>query len=152
MKILILFGSMTGNAEDCAHQLGARLESDGHDVSVEDMADVTPDRLKEEKTVFVSISTWGDGDPPDCIEGIWEGVVEEANFDLSHIQYSVLALGDTAYEKFCEAGKAIDAAFEKQGAKRIIDRVDCDVYYDDDVEKWINSVSGTLEANAPAMN
>ena len=52
----------------------------------------------------------------------------------------VLALGDTAFDLFCEAGKEWDRVLEEKGANRIHDRVDCDVDYEDDAEEWIENV------------
>ena len=34
--------------------------------------------------------------------------LSEATLDLSHLQYSVLALGDSNYIHFCQAGKTVD--------------------------------------------
>ena len=67
-------------------------------------------------------------------------MVESQKNDFSNFSYSILALGDTDYELFCEAGKKFDEAFENQGATRILDRVDCDVDFEDPSRKWIENV------------
>ena len=70
----------------------------------------------------------------------WDEMVESQDNDFSNFKYSVLALGDTDYELFCEAGKRFDEAFENQGATRVLDRVDCDVDFEDPSKLWIENV------------
>ena len=89
---------------------------------------------------MIVCSTWGDGEQPDNaidlfdeVEGLDEGAIEGMKF-------SVLALGDTAFDLFCEAGKEWDRVLEEKGANRIYERVDCDVDYEDDAEEWIENV------------
>src|SRR5262249_1151783 len=57
---------------------------------------------------------------------------------LAHLQFSVLALGDTNYAEFCAAGKKIDARLEQLGASRIFPRVDCDVDYEATAKQWMD--------------
>lgn len=45
-------------------------------------------------------------------------------------------MGDSSYEFFCQTGKDFDAFLEKLGAKRFIERVDCDVDYDAPAAEW----------------
>ena len=63
---------------------------------------------------------------------------------LNGLNYSVLALGDTSYELFCQAGKDIDARLEKLGANRIYERVDCDIDFEDNYEDWAQGVLEVL--------
>ena len=50
------------------------------------------------------------------------------------MKFGVLALGDTGYDEFCQAGKLIDMRLEQLGATRLVDRVDCDVDFEDMAE------------------
>ncbi|WP_249712973.1 flavodoxin domain-containing protein, partial [Bacillus cereus] len=59
---------------------------------------------------------------------------------LEHLQYSVLALGDSSYEFFCKTGKDFDEQFAKLGATRMVPRTDCDVDYDDAAAQWFSAV------------
>jgi sulfite reductase (NADPH) flavoprotein alpha-component len=65
------------------------------------------------------------------------------------VNFSVCALGDTSYEKFCQTGKDLDAKFEKLSATRINARVDCDVDYEDSFVAWLDA---SLTALAPASS
>ncbi len=58
---------------------------------------------------------------------------------LDGVTFGVLALGDTAYAEFCAIGKAIDARLAELGAKRAVDRVDCDLDFDAPAADWIKN-------------
>ncbi len=68
------------------------------------------------------------------------------------LEYSVLALGDTNYVQFCEAGKLFDLRLEELGARRISPRVDCDVDYEAPATAWLSGLFGGIEGHAaPAI-
>jgi len=64
------------------------------------------------------------------------------------MQFSVCALGDTNYEQFCAFGKVVDARMETLGAKRVLDRVDCDTDYDGPFATWVERVFNSF-SNTP---
>ena len=63
-------------------------------------------------------------------------------------RFSVLALGDTNYPKFCAFGKAVDERLEKLGATRVHPRTDCDVEYEEAFAKWMDGALGALSPKA----
>ena len=136
-EILIIFGTETGNAEELS-EVAAKMASD-HDLigNVMDMDDVTTDILVKTKKLMVICSTWGDGEQPVNAEDLYESTNELNEGALSELYFSVLALGDTAFDLFCESGKEWDNVLDEKGASRVIDRIDCDTDYDDDAEDWI---------------
>ena len=136
-EILIIFGTETGNAEELS-EVAAKMASD-HDLigNVMDMDDVTTDILLKTKKLMVVCSTWGDGEQPVNAEDLYESTNELNEGALSELYFSVLALGDTAFDLFCESGKEWDNVLDEKGASRVIDRIDCDTDYDDDAEDWI---------------
>ena len=58
--------------------------------------------------------------------------------------YSVLSLGDSSYEFFCQTGKDFDLRLEELGGKRFCPRTDCDLDYDEPAAKWFESVISSL--------
>src|SRR5690606_17939921 len=58
---------------------------------------------------------------------------------LPHVRFAVLALGDSTYERYCEAGKRLDRRLESLGAQRLMERVDCDVDFEDAAAAWIEA-------------
>ena len=138
--INVLYGTLSGNAESCAESLRDSLTTAGFTAEVSSISEINAEFLTKCKYVFLCISTYGDGDPPDDAWDQWDEMVESQDNDFSNFKYSVLALGDTDYELFCEAGKRFDKAFENQGATRVLDRVDCDVDFEDPSKVWIENV------------
>src|SRR5258708_30379090 len=73
-------------------------------------------------------------------------------FSLSHLQYAVLALGDTNYEHFCKCGKDFDQQLSLLGAQRLFERADCDVDFEQAAQSWLDGVFSVLEAVKPPAN
>ena len=142
---LILYGTVTGNAELLANRLASRLRAQGITARVRDMAHCQPNVLTQANYVLLVVSTYGNGEPPDDAQPFWEAVVHGDNLDLRGIKFSVLALGNTTYDHFCRCGREFDAALERHGAIRIYPRVDCDVDYDVPVEHWLSGVLAHLQ-------
>ncbi len=145
VKALILYGTESGNSEKLADRAAKEAKKKGIAATVKNMADIVPSDLAKHKNLLVLVSTWGDGEPPDTATKFYkEFMVSEQT--LPDLRFSVCALGDTSYEKFCQTGKDIDAKLEALGAQRITPRVDCDVDYEDAFTDWLNA---TLTAIAP---
>ena len=87
--------------------------------------------LSSAQNILIFCSTWGEGEMPDNAIDLWEAANGDSLPSLDGCNFAVCALGDTSYEFFCQSGKDWDGWFEKQGATRLIDRVDCDVEYDE---------------------
>ena len=137
LPILILYGSQSGNSEEIAVQAGKAAISHGLTATVKAMDETSTSEISASNRVLICCSTWGDGEQPDNAIELFEAV-ESSNIDyLENVNFAVLALGDTAFDLFCEAGIQWDEILEKKGAKRINDRIDCDVDYEDDAEEWI---------------
>lgn len=153
--LTILFGSQTGNGEDIAEALRIQAEAKGFQVTVKGMHEYKKNQLKKEQNLLLVISTHGEGDPPDNAQEFHEFLLSDNAPRLEGLRYSVLALGDSSYEQFCQTGKECDARLEALGAERIYDRVDCDVDYEEAADAWIegtlNSLSQQLPISEPAL-
>tara|TARA_R110001599_G_scaffold119328_2_gene289566 strand:- start:1451 stop:3271 length:1821 start_codon:yes stop_codon:yes gene_type:complete len=135
-KVHILFGSHTGNSEGLAKDLHARAKEMGIDAVISDMASFKTRELKGINKLAVIVSTHGLGEPPVQAEDFYNYLHSKKAPNLDHVQYSVLALGDSSYLDFCQTGKDFDSILEKLGAQRVVPRQDCDVDYSDDAETW----------------
>jgi len=94
----------------------------------------------------VIAATWGEGDPPARAVRVYNELMGESAPRLDGVEFGVLALGDTAYAEFCAVGKKIDERLAALGAKRVVERVDCDLDFAEPSAKWIG---GALKALAP---
>ncbi|MFP4542503.1 MAG: sulfite reductase flavoprotein subunit alpha, partial [Opitutales bacterium] len=130
------FGSESGNSENCAQQIEVAAKAEGFKTSVVDMGDYDASRLESEENVLIVVSTWGEGDPPERASDFHAFVMGESAPKLEKVNFAVCALGDTGYADFCECGKQFDRRFAELGAKRIFDRVDCDVDFEEPFAEW----------------
>jgi sulfite reductase (NADPH) flavoprotein alpha-component len=145
----ILFGSQSGTAEALAKRFGREAQKRGYQTMVAALEQISPTALAQQTCALIVTSTWGDGDPPDNAAAFWEKLANENDVKLSNLSYSVLALGDTNYQNFCGFGKAVDRRLEELGAKRIFERIDCTVDYEDPATRWQSGVFEALERSFP---
>lgn len=147
VPVTVLWGSQTGNAESLSKQLMKRMKKGGFEPEVHDMAEYDRSRLPQEKNLLIITSTYGDGEPPDNAEELYNWILSDEAPKLEGVSYSVLALGDTNYPDYCKCGIDFDVRLEALGASRISARVDSDVDFDDPFKEWSDAVIGIL---APA--
>lgn len=154
----ILYGTQTGNSEAVAMDAAAAARAAGMQPAVEALDDVDMARFATMKRVIVVASTYGEGEMPDNAQLFWEALSADTAPRLEAMSFGVLALGDTGYDGFCQAGKLIDTRLEQLGAKRMTPRVDCDVDYETAAGNWIGETmplaaaidAGAGEPAAPA--
>ncbi len=138
-NLLLIFGTETGNAEELAEDAANLADSFNLLPTVMDMEDITPEDLSRSKRLLVICSTWGEGEQPVNAQDLYDAVSDSADESMEGVNFAVLALGDTAFEFFCESGKEWDTILEKKGGNRINDRLDADTDYDDYSEEWIEA-------------
>lgn len=144
-EITILYGTQTGNAQELAEEFASKLKEEGLTVTMTSMNDFKTNTLRKLSNLLVIVSTHGEGDPPDQALSFYEFLFGKRAPKLDQLNYSVLALGDSSYEFFCQTGKEIDLRLEELGAKRISPRIDCDVDFDEPASKWLEQVKKSLE-------
>src|SRR3546814_454682 len=147
-KLTILHGTETGNAAELARALEATAAAKGLVSTSSDMADYKVRQLVQEEDMLIVVSTYGEGDPPQPATGFFEFIEGRKAPKLDGKRFAVLALGDSTYEFYCEAGKRLDRRFEKLGAERLAPRVDCDIDYEEAAESWIGAIVEQLAAEA----
>jgi sulfite reductase (NADPH) flavoprotein alpha-component len=155
-RLLIAYGSQSGNAETLAKRLGKEASSRGFAARVAGLDSVQPSQLLEDKNVLVVTSTWGEGDMPDNAAPFWATLNQNGSSPkLEGVRFSVLALGDKNYgDTFCLAGRKLDERLFELGAVRLLPRVECDVDFDEPAKQWSDSVWTALKAgsHAPATS
>lgn len=153
--VTILYASQTGNAQKLAEQFGNQLQQSGLNVTVSSMSDYKTNALKKAQYLLIVASTHGEGEPPDNAIAFHSFLHGKRAPKLDHVKFAVLALGDSSYEYFCQTGKEFDLQLEKLGAERLVERVDCDLDYQEPAEKWFAAVKEKLFEEAistPAIN
>lgn len=150
LPLLVLYGTQTGTAEGLARKLAKQAQSKGFAPTVLGLDQYTKADLATCERLLVITSTYGDGDPPDNAMAFWAWLSSDAAPSLAQMQFSVCALGDTNYEQFCAFGKVVDARLEALGAKRVLDRVDCDTDYDAAFATWTEAALASLSSSSSA--
>ncbi|MFZ0369858.1 MAG: assimilatory sulfite reductase (NADPH) flavoprotein subunit [Halobacillus sp.] len=149
-EITILFGSHTGNCQALADEYAAKLKEQDYQVTVSSMDDFKPKALKKVEDLLVLTSTHGDGDPPDNALSFYDFLFSKRAPKLDGVRFSVLSLGDSSYEFFCQTGKDIDQKLEELGAERIYPRVDCDLDFEEPAGEWFDGVLALLNEQKSA--
>jgi sulfite reductase (NADPH) flavoprotein alpha-component len=147
-KVTVLFGSQTGNGEGVASDLVGALQEKGVAAELQDMGSYKPQQLKKEKTMCLVVSTHGEGDPPDNAMDLHAFIHGRRAPKMDGVEFAVLSLGDTSYEHFCKTGQDFDAQLEKLGGTRLLDRVDCDVDYEEKAEAWVAELAEVIAKKA----
>jgi sulfite reductase (NADPH) flavoprotein alpha-component len=148
IPLLFLYGSQTGTAEALAGRLAKEAKKHGFASRAMSMEDHAKINFAEEKRIAIITSTYGDGEMPDNAQAFWEKLKSDSAPRLDHCEFSVLALGDSNYAQFCQAGKNFDARLEELGAKRVQARVDCEVDYEDNAKLWFEGLMVGLSSTA----
>jgi sulfite reductase (NADPH) flavoprotein alpha-component len=143
--LTILYGSQTGNAKSIALEYKAKLDALNVPAKIVSMADYKQKQLKTESHVVIIVSTHGEGEAPDDAVALHSFLAGKKAPKLNDLSFSVLGLGDTSYEFFCQTAKDFDKRLQDLGATRITDRVDCDVDYDADVSAWFETVTHQIK-------
>ncbi len=144
--LTVLFGTETGNGREVARRVVEAAQAQGIQADLRDLAEVGRADWKRFETVLLVVSTHGEGEPPESARPAHTFLHSARAPRLSHLRYAVLALGDSSYEHFCQAGRDFDERLAELGAEALIPRVDCDVAYDDAATAWIEAAMGAVAA------
>jgi len=144
-NIKLLMATQTGSAEDVATQVKEALEESGFNVNWQDLAmleDIS--FLREASLILGVVSTWGDGEPPDDAVEFFNKLRDSEALNLPGTPIAILGLGDSGYDIFNGCGIELERELQRHGGIPILERVDCDVWYDDDVAAWISDLREKL--------
>ena len=143
-KITVLSASQTGNARRVAEQLLVQLQEASLDAQLVAAGDYKAKNIASEDILLIVASTQGEGEPAEEAVSLHKFLHGKKAPQLAQLSYAVLALGDTSYLNYCQAGKDFDAALEKLGATRLAERVDCDLDFQAASEAWRTQVAGVV--------
>ncbi|MBQ7608882.1 MAG: flavodoxin [Desulfovibrionaceae bacterium] len=115
-KVLIVYGSSTGNTQSIAEKIGEQIRAAGHEVDVKDAANVVPENLMEGYDAgLFGCSAWGEEDleMQDDFLPLFEAFDKVG---LSGRKVASFASGDQSYPHFCGAVDAIVSRAKELGA------------------------------------
>lgn len=144
-SILITYASQTGNAqaigERCAKALNLSEKS-----SVIALNTLTLEHLSHIEKILFVVSTYGNGEAPDNGSMFTKLSKVLSSQRLNHLQYSVIALGDSAYPEFCAFGHKINKTMLTTGAQLLGDVITVD-NYDEQKTELVNITPDWIKIN-----
>lgn len=153
--VTILYGSQTGNGRGIARALADKVQAQGYTVNFTSMGEYNVRQLKQETILLLVVSTHGEGEAPDDAIELHKFLSSKRAPKLNNLHYSVLALGDSSYEFFCQTGKDFYARLAALGAKPLLPLVECDVDYEVAAGQWhadvLQAVKPLVQASSVGM-
>ncbi len=145
-SVTILYASQTGNSRRVAEKLGSALQAAGLERTVVSAGDYPLKQLAAEQFLFVVASTHGDGEPPDDARALLDALSSRRAPKLEKLAVAVLGLGDSSYPQFCATARILDERLVALGARRLLERVECDVDFEGKAAQWIQQAVATTTA------
>jgi sulfite reductase (NADPH) flavoprotein alpha-component len=150
LAVHVLFASQTGTAEGLAKKFVKEAKSKGFDAKAQDLGKLTLEALSKLGHVVLIASTHGEGDPPDAVGAFVSQLEAARGAPLAGLEYTVLALGDRNYAKFCGFGRVLDERLSELGAARMLPRIDSDVDVTQPFAQFRDALWPILLEKAPA--
>jgi sulfite reductase (NADPH) flavoprotein alpha-component len=136
-RLTVLYGSQTGNAKRLAEELGRRATAAGLAARVVRADAYATRELKQERLLYVVISTQGDAEPPDDARALVEFLASARAPKLEALRYAVLGLGDSSYPNFCAIGRQLDERLAALGGQRLFAAGEADVDLETVTQPWL---------------
>lgn len=144
-SITILSASQTGNARLLSERLDTYLKNNNKKTQLVNASEYKFKKIDSEKILILIISTQGEGEPPEEALSLYKFIISKKAPKLDNLYYSVFGLGDTSYNLFCQAGKDFDKRLKELGGKPLLDRLDADIEYEHNYEKWSQSLLNAID-------
>lgn len=118
-KVLIVYGSTTGNTESIAYAIERQMAQKGHEVTVKNAAEVSAPGLAEGfDVVLMGCSAWGIDEVE--LQDDFAPLVDEFDaMGLKGKKLAAFASGDISYDHFGGAVEVIEARAKEAGAEII---------------------------------
>ncbi|KAG8736542.1 NAPDH-dependent diflavin reductase [Ceratobasidium sp. 414] len=173
-SILVLYGSETGNAKDAAERIGRTARRHHFLARVVGMDNLLLPTLIDEPLVIFVCSTTGNGVEPANMTPLWRALLraelpsdlfegEKSEmilssslitwFPFSEMDFAVLGLGDSSYQRFNWAAKRLQRRLLSLGGQQVCDRGDAD---DQDargpdgvIDPWIQTLFERIRERYP---
>ncbi len=114
-KVLIVYGSTTGNTESVAERISDIFEEKDWDTVLKNVDETSPEELSwDYDLLLLGASTWGD-EEIEIQEDFAEFYEEMDAVSINGKKAAVFGCGDSSYTHFCGAVDVIGEKLEKMG-------------------------------------
>lgn len=121
-EVLILYGSQTGNAEDLAEELFSLLINRHFTPQITPMDEYPIHNLITKSLIIFICSTTGQGEEPDNMKNSWKFLLRRdlPLNSLINLNFAVLGLGDSSYQKYNFVAKRLEKRIIQLGATQLL--------------------------------
>ncbi|KAI1197911.1 riboflavin synthase domain-like protein [Nemania serpens] len=154
-KILILYGSETGNSEESANDLERLARRLHFQTLLEEMDDVKLSDLLRYPLVIFVISTTGQGDLPRNARRFWKSLLRKRLPPdcLGQLKFTTFGIGDSSYFQYNWAARKLHKRLEQLGAVEFLPRGEADERHEEGIDgtflPWCQTVRTYLEKEYP---
>lgn len=146
IKVIIVYGSTTGNTETLAKSVEKGLKSSGINVLVKSARETNPGELMDCDGIILGCSTWGDGELQDDFIPFEKGMEK---IKLEGKKTACFGPGDSnIYPQFCKAVDILEEKLKKCGAKIVVGSLKIDGEVEphlEETENWGRKISQALK-------
>ncbi|KAI8958688.1 riboflavin synthase domain-like protein [Daldinia sp. FL1419] len=135
-RILILYGSETGNSQDLAGDIERLSERIHFKTQVREMNDVELNTLLQYPLIIFVISTTGQGEVPKNARKFWKSLLRKRLPPncLQLVNFTTFGLGDSSYSKYNFAARKLHKRLEQLGATEFFPRGEADERHQDGID------------------
>ena len=124
----VLYGSVTGNAEEIARIISEEAPSHGVQAQLACLEQFKKANLEPGSVCVFVVSTTGEGEAPENANRFMRTIKRKTQpADMfAGITFAVCGLGDTNYANFCNTGKILNRRMKELGAESFYDMCQAD--------------------------
>ncbi|NRA59536.1 MAG: flavodoxin domain-containing protein [Psychrobium sp.] len=145
---LIAYASQSGTAKGLAKKIA---QSSAGYCDIKAFGELTPNCLQQYQQLFVVAATYGDGQAPEKSQGFIQALAQ-CDQGLHNLNFAVLALGDSAYPKFCAFGHQIATMLSNKGAQALHPVQEIDRGHFPSASQWWGRVCDGLGWHVETLN
>ncbi|XP_057404448.1 NADPH-dependent diflavin oxidoreductase 1 isoform X7 [Balaenoptera acutorostrata] len=121
-RLLVLFGSQTGTAQDVSERLSREAWRRELGCRVQALDSYPVVNLINEPLVIFVCATTGQGEPPDNMKNFWRFIFRRnlPSTSLCQMDFAVLGLGDSSYAKFNFVAKKLHRRLLQLGGSALL--------------------------------
>jgi sulfite reductase alpha subunit-like flavoprotein len=139
-NLTILYVTETGNSKFLASEISKKLKEQNVSAKLKSIEQYRLSDFAKEKNLILISSTHGEGEIPAAGKKFHEYLAQN-ELDLSALKFLVISLGDHNYPLFCEAGKIFEKRFEELKARKISERIDLDLNFEEAIPQIYSRIT-----------
>lgn len=148
INILVAYGSLTGNTQMVAERIADYYKTQGHQVTLQNIGELSSGDLHKYSVLLLGSSTWDDGQLQIDAQSFVD-MLNLSEVNLSKQQFAVFGCGDSSYPSFCYATETLTSVLKKTGAQQLHAELKIDGFPEISenitlIEQWCTTISTHL--------